>query len=165
MAQKKRETNPVGRAGARALSGKSGHVGPARALEALDWKLVGVRPEGFQHTISELLGHMTYWQDWTIKWLDGKNPSPPKHASLGWPKRPGPGNAREWRGEVGNFMRGLRKLTVLSGKKDMFERSGTWSRLEMFQIIAHHNSYHVGQIVLTRTVLGAWPPPSGGNTW
>jgi uncharacterized damage-inducible protein DinB len=28
-----------------------------------------------------------------------------------------------------------------------------------------HNSYHLGQIVLLRQELGAWPPPRGGDTW
>ena len=28
-----------------------------------------------------------------------------------------------------------------------------------------HNSYHVGQVVLLRQALGAWPPPSGTDSW
>ena len=28
-----------------------------------------------------------------------------------------------------------------------------------------HNSYHVGQIILLRRLLKAWPPPGGGDTW
>jgi hypothetical protein len=39
------------------------------------------------------------------------------------------------------------------------------SRLEMLHTIAGHNSYHVGQVVLLRQLLAAWPPPSGGLTW
>ena len=27
------------------------------------------------------------------------------------------------------------------------------------------NSYHLGQIVLVRQLLGAWPPPGAGLTW
>ena len=35
----------------------------------------------------------------------------------------------------------------------------------MLHTIASHNSYHLGQIVLVRQLLGAWPPPGGGLTW
>ena len=165
MKRPKSETNPVGEAMAMALSAKSCHVSASRALEGLDWKLAGIRPEGSQHTISQLLAHMTYWQDWAIRWLEGKNPGLPKHASLGWQKKLGPGNAKGWKGTVGDFERGLSRLTVMSNKGDMLEKCGKWTRLEIFRVIAQHNSYHIGQIVLTLTVLGAWPPPSGGDTW
>jgi uncharacterized damage-inducible protein DinB len=28
-----------------------------------------------------------------------------------------------------------------------------------------HNSHHLGQVVMVRRLLGAWPPPGGGDTW
>jgi hypothetical protein len=28
-----------------------------------------------------------------------------------------------------------------------------------------HNGHHLGQVVLMRQMLGAWPPPSGSYTW
>jgi uncharacterized damage-inducible protein DinB len=34
----------------------------------------------------------------------------------------------------------------------------------LWQTLAH-NSYHVGQIVLVRSALGAWPPRAGGDSW
>jgi uncharacterized damage-inducible protein DinB len=165
MKRPKAGTNPVAEAVAKALSCKSCHVSVSRALEGLDWKLAGIRPKGSEHTISQFLAHMTYWQDWAIEWLEGKDPGLPKHASLGWQKKLGPKSAREWKTAVGDFERGLRRLTVLSGKGDILEKGGKWTRLETFRVIVQHNSYHIGQIVLTRTVLGAWPPPSGGDTW
>jgi uncharacterized damage-inducible protein DinB len=39
------------------------------------------------------------------------------------------------------------------------------SRLRMFHTIASHTSYHIGQVVMLRQLLGKWPPPSGGLTW
>jgi len=32
-------------------------------------------------------------------------------------------------------------------------------------MLANHNSYHLGQIVSLRRLIGAWLPPSGGATW
>jgi uncharacterized damage-inducible protein DinB len=31
--------------------------------------------------------------------------------------------------------------------------------------IAQHNSHHLGQIITTRQLLKAWPPPAGSWTW
>lgn len=39
------------------------------------------------------------------------------------------------------------------------------SPLEMLIAVAAHNSYHAGQAVVLRQLLGMWPPPSGGLTW
>ncbi|HTD56006.1 MAG TPA: hypothetical protein VK670_11535, partial [Silvibacterium sp.] len=30
---------------------------------------------------------------------------------------------------------------------------------------ATHSAYHLGRVVLLRQLFGAWPPPSGGDTW
>jgi hypothetical protein len=31
--------------------------------------------------------------------------------------------------------------------------------------MAAHNPHDLGQVVLLRQMLGAWPPPSGSYTW
>lgn len=148
-----------------ALSGEGAHVGSRNVFEGLAWKLAGVRPEGCPHTLFEILGHVIYWQDWVVKWLGGKTPPTPKHASGSWPSRPGPENAKTWSRAVKRFQRGLDELERRSQEADLFAKRGKKSRLEMLHAIASHNSYHLGQAVLLRQMLGAWPPPSGGLTW
>ena len=63
------------------------------------------------------------------------------------------------------FADGLEKLNERSIEADLFTKQGKYSRLEIIEIIAQHNSYHLGQIVVIRQMLGTWPPPSGGLTW
>jgi uncharacterized damage-inducible protein DinB len=148
-----------------ALSGKGAHVGTKNLFAGLGWKVAGVRPEGAPHSIFQLLNHMSYWQDWVVKWLDGGNPKVPTHASGGWPGSPAPGNAKEWQQAVRGFRSGLQKLDRQSRQADLLATRGEHSRLGMLQALAGHNSYHAGQVVLLRQMLGAWPPPSGGVTW
>jgi uncharacterized damage-inducible protein DinB len=31
--------------------------------------------------------------------------------------------------------------------------------------VSTHNSYHLGQVIVLRQMLGAWPPPAGSYTW
>jgi len=149
----------------RALSGKDSHVATRTILDGLDWKTAGARPDGAPHSTFQLANHMIYWQEWAVKWLDGKNPKAPKHAGGSWPKTVSPANRREWEQVVRGFYRSLDALERRMRQKNPPMKRGQMTRLEMLHIIASHNSYHAGQVAFLRQVLGAWPPPSGGITW
>lgn len=148
-----------------ALSGKGAHVEAEAVFAGLDWKITGTRPNGIPHSLFQLVNHMIYWQDWAVKWLDGKKPPIPKHASGSWPDNPGPATAEDWKRTVQDFQKGLAALDRRSRGADLLAKPGRKSRLEMLQTIASHNSYHLGQAVTLRQMLAAWPPPSGGLTW
>ncbi len=149
----------------RALSGKGAHVAPKDAFNGLDWKTAGAQPDGVPHSIFQLLNHMTYWNDWVVKWLAGQKPPVPKHASGSWPGGAAPQTAKEWRQALRRFEQGLQAMTRASQATDLLAKRGTSTGLQMLQAIAAHNSYHLGQVVVLRQRLGAWPPPSGGLTW
>jgi hypothetical protein len=83
-----------------ALSGKGAHMATKNLFEGLDWKAAGTRPEAAPHSIFQLLNHLSYWDDWVVKWLDGGSPTIPKHASGSWPGDVSPANAREWQRAV-----------------------------------------------------------------
>jgi uncharacterized damage-inducible protein DinB len=148
-----------------AITGKNAHMEAGDILDGLDWEKAGSRPGNTPHSALQLLNHIIFWQEWAIQWLDGKKPAAPKHASDSWP---GPGQAeseQEWRDAVRRFAGGLDELDKRTLEGDIFQKRGKYSRLEMIEIIVRHNSYHLGQIVAIRQMLGAWPPPSGGLTW
>ena len=149
----------------RALSGKGFHAEAKNTLEGIDWMTAGTRPDGAPHSVFQLLNHMTYWQEWVVRWLDGEKPAIPKHASGSWPGSTGPKGRKEWEQAVRRFGHGLDEMDRRSRDTDLLSSPGGKSRLEMLQTIASHNSYHLGQVVLLRQMLGVWPPPSGGLTW
>jgi uncharacterized damage-inducible protein DinB len=148
-----------------ALTGKGSHVEAKTAFEALDWKIAGICPEGSPHSIYQLLNHMIYWQEWAVRWLDGEKPPVPKHAGPGWPGSVAPEGAEDWKQAVRRFGKGLDEMNRRSRETDLVSKQGGKTRLEMLEAIASHNSYHLGQVVLLRQILGTWPPPSGGLTW
>ena len=148
------------------LSGKGAHVEAKAVFDGIDWNLAGVRPKGVKHSIFQLLNHMVYWQEWALQWLENKKPKIPSRASASWTGSVAPASQEEWDEAVKRFNRVLAELNRQSGLGDLFLRRGRQkSRLEMFQTIASHNSYHIGQVVLLRQMLQSWPPPSGGLTW
>jgi uncharacterized damage-inducible protein DinB len=147
------------------LSGKGAHVPTYTVFQGLNWKQAGTQPPGARHTVFQLLEHICFWQDWVLQWLDGKKPPLPSHASASWPAAAGPASAPDWKRAVQNFQSGLRRLERHSRTAGLAARPGQKSPLEMLQTIASHNSYHAGQVVAVRQLLGSWPPPSGGLTW
>lgn len=97
--------------------------------------------------------------------LSGEDPAVSRHAAGSWPSNLGPANPEEWKHAVWNFRGGLDKLESKSREVDLLGKIGKTSRLRMLHTIASHTSYHTGQVVLLRQLLGKWPPPSGGLTW
>jgi len=147
------------------LSGKGAHVEASAVFDGLRWKLAGVRPRGVSHSAFQLLNHMTYWQEWAVRWLDGEHPAIPKHASGSWPGGEALTTAADWRRTIKRFRKGLSDLERRSRDEDLFTKSGAKTRLEMLRAIGSHNSYPAGQVALLRQMLDSWPPPSGGLTW
>jgi uncharacterized damage-inducible protein DinB len=153
------------------LTGEGAHVEAKHVLDGLDWSITGNQPEGSPHSIFQVLNHLIYWQDWVVSWLDGENPPIPEQAAGSWPGARGPENLVAWEEAVRRFVEGVERLNGAIEEADLYEdaevskESDRKTPLEMLQTIASHNSYHLGQVVLLRQMLGAWPPPGGGLTW
>ena len=158
------------------IRGKGAHADPVACVEDLSLDLAWEKVPGFPHSIWQLLGHINYWIDYELKRIAGERPGYPEHASESWPKAVGPANADEWRAEVSRLSELLEKMRVLADSvpelldvqveilhSSQRSRSST-VRAVLWQIVAH-NSYHVGQIVMLRQCLGAWPARGGGDTW
>lgn len=159
------DRDAVGMSLDKALSGKDAHVEVDGLLDGLNWKLAGVRPHGVPHSVFQLVNHMTYWQEWVARWLDGKRPRPPKHAAGGWPGRAAPADRRQWLQSVRRFRTARAGLERRARQVDLLAWRGKMANLEAIHLVASHTSYHAGQVALLRQVLAAWPPPSGGVTW
>ena len=141
----------------RALSGKSAHIQPGSVFAGLDWKVAGTRPAPVPHSVFQLLNHMVFWQEWVVSWLDGKRPP---STSGSWRGPDAPASRAEWEQGVARFRSGLEALARCAREGDLLSKRRRTSRLEMLQTAAAHNSYHAGQVVTLRQLLGMWPPRS-----
>lgn len=147
------------------VSGRGAHVLTAEVLDGLDWELAGRVVDGLPHTIFEIVGHLVFWQVFSLAWIDGQKPPTPEHAADSWPGPTAPADESAWVDRVTAFADGLTALRRRAEELDLLEARGEKTVLEIVQLLASHNSYHVGQIAQLRQALGAWPPPSGGATW
>src|SRR6202050_4074242 len=121
----------------------------------------GVKPPGAPHTAWQLLEHMRMAK-WDILELrqDRKHKSPPWPEGY-WPKTEAPPNAASWNNSLRSFRADLKAMAklVADKKTDLFGKipHGTGQTiLREAMLIADHNSYHLGQMVLLRRLLGTW---------
>jgi uncharacterized damage-inducible protein DinB len=143
------------------LTAKNAHADLEAAIAKLPPKLRGAKPKGFPHSAWQLLEHIRI-ANWDILEFskNAKHASPPWPEGY-WPKTEAPPNAAAWDKSVRQVrasMKGMIRL-VRSKKTDLFAPipHGTGQTvLREALLIADHNAYHVGQIVLLRRLLGAW---------
>jgi hypothetical protein len=143
------------------LASGGAHADWKAAFSGIPAKLRGVRPEGMPYSAWELLEHMRIAQ-WDILEFsrDPKHVSPDWPAGC-WPGTPGPPSAKAWEKSLTLFAKDLAamKKLVASPKTDLFAQipHGTGQTiLREALLVADHNAYHLGQVILLRRILGVW---------
>jgi hypothetical protein len=91
----------------------------------------------------------------------------PKHVSPAWPagywpRSKAPLSARAWAQSIKAFKADLRAMVKLveNPRTDLFARiphGDGQTVLREALLVADHNAYHLGQLVLLRKLLKAWP--------
>jgi hypothetical protein len=143
------------------LGSRQAHVHWEDALRDFPAKLRGVRPKGAPHTAWQLLEHLRIAQ-WDILEFSRN----PRHVSPDfpkgyWPPTAAPPDGRAWQKSLAAFRADLKAMQdlVADPSVDLFARipHGTGQTiLREALLVADHNAYHLGQLVLLRRLLGAW---------
>jgi hypothetical protein len=144
------------------LRGGGAHLDFDAAVADLPAGLRGARAAGAPHTPWRLVEHMRIAQ-WDILEFS-RNPkhiSPPFPEGY-WPKEDAPATGAAWDGSLAAFRADLQAMQDLVAKPstDLFARiphGEGQTILREALLIADHNAYHLGQLVMLRRVLGAWP--------
>jgi len=142
------------------LRGGGAHLTFEQGVAGLPAPLRGARAPGAPHTPWQLVEHMRICQ-WDI--LDfSVNPD---YKEMGfeeyWPKSAAPPDEVAWEESLRRFRADLKAMEklVANPKTDLFARI-PWGDgqtvLREALLIADHNAYHLGQLVLVRRLLGAW---------
>lgn len=149
------------------IEGNGAHADASNTLDGLDWQLAGRKLPDAPYTIQQCANHIIFWNGFSLAVLRGENPTAPEHDVDSWPGPDAPASAADWDGFVGAFKGSLAALTarIQDGELDGMTPSGRRLRADVLRAMGNHVSYHVGQIALLRRMMGAWPPPTGGDTW
>lgn len=144
-----------------ALDGRGSHTQSIKIIDGLDQSMATHASDGDIFTSWELLWHLVFWQDLTIEALMGKKIDWKWAMKNDWPSAEI--QAKDsWEDLVKRFKEGVTKMQELVLKVDLKKPLTGWgdaSFAQAFMVIAQHNSYHLGQIVMNRKAQGNWPPP------
>jgi uncharacterized damage-inducible protein DinB len=158
------------------VHGKGAHVDPVACVEDLPADLATRRVNGYPHSIWQIVEHMTYWMNYELEKVAGREPHFPEKAIESWPAEPVPAGEEHWQETKQQFSAMPERLAELAeadesvlgravievARPDQKRQSTVYALL--VQITAH-NSYHAGQIALLRRQMDAWPPRRGGDSW
>lgn len=146
----------------RLLDWEEAHVGFDAAVAGLPAELRGTCPPGAPHSPWELLEHIRLTQHDILAFCRDSGYVAPRWPEDYWPSSAAPPTPAAWDTSVAAVREdraALQQLVVDPGI-DPFAKipHGTGQTyLREVLLVADHNSYHVGQLVLTRRLLGAWP--------
>jgi hypothetical protein len=145
------------------LNGGEAHVDFEAAIKGMPPKLRGVTPAEGVHSAWELLEHLRIAQ-WDILEFtqDAAHVSPEFPAGY-WPDSPEPPDEGAWDRSVTSFREDFREITDLVEDEgtDLFAKiphGDGQTVLREVLLVADHNAYHIGEMVMLRRVLGVWPP-------
>jgi hypothetical protein len=144
------------------LRGGGAHLSFDAAIADLPPELRGAKPPNTPHTPWRLLEHLRIAQ-WDILEFS-RNPRhvSPKFPDGYWPAGDAPPDAAAWDRSVAGFRNDLKAMCdlVADPATDLFARiphGEGQTILREALLVADHNAYHLGQLVVVRRALGAWP--------
>ena len=143
------------------LLGSGGaHVDFEAAVARFPAYLRGVKPAGVPHTAWQLLEHMRIAQWDILEFSRSSKHVSPEFPEGYWPPAETPPSARAWNQSVRAFRSDLKAMMALvsNGKNDLLApipHGEGQTLLREALLVADHNAYHLGQLVLVRKMLEA----------
>jgi DinB superfamily len=147
---------------AKVIDWNEAHADFHAAVEDFPAELRGRVPEGFPYSAWQLLEHirLALWDILEFS-RDARHKSP-KWPEGYWPKTAEPPSHDAWDKSVKAVIEHLDNMRELitDPSRDLFAPlpHGTGQTLlREALLVGDHNAYHLGQLVLVRRALGAWP--------
>jgi DinB superfamily len=145
----------------RLLDWEAAHVGLDKAVAGMPAALRGMRPPGLPHSAWELLEHIRLAQHDILEFCRNPDYEEQEWPKDFWPASVAPPSDAAWRKSLRDLRKDRDALKKLAGdpKSDLdarIPRGGGATLLVELVLTADHTSYHVGQLVLVRRLLGDW---------
>jgi len=143
------------------LTGDSAHLNFEAAVKNMPADLRGKRPKGAEHSPWEILEHLRIAQWDILEFSRNPKHKSPDFPSGYWPTSPAPPNEQAWKKSMDAFHADLKAMAdlVADSSKDLFAKiphGDGQTILREALVLADHNAYHLGQLVLLRRLLGVW---------
>jgi len=143
------------------LKGGDAHATYDAAVKDFPANLYGKKPKGAAHSPWEVLEHLRIAQWDILEFSRNAKHVSPKFPDGYWPKTPAPADATAWIKSVQSFRADLKAMVALAENEsvDLLARIPHGEGQTMLRevlVLADHNAYHLGELLLLRRLLGAW---------
>jgi hypothetical protein len=143
------------------LKGGGAHLNFDKAIANLPAELRGAKPPGSPHTPWRLLEHLRIAQWDILEFTRNPRHVSPQFPEGYWPAGDAPPDDAAWDRSVAAFRADLRAVQdlVTDPATDLFTplpHGEGQTALREALLVADHNAYHLGQLVMVRRLLGAW---------
>jgi hypothetical protein len=126
-----------------------------------DWpvQLTGAKVANYPHSAWMLLAHLRLAQRDILEFSRNRRHVSPKWPEGYWPASEAPANEKEWKESVAGFKQDLREMQrlVADRRVDLYAKI-PWGDgqtiLRETLLVADHNAYHIGQLVMLRKAIG-----------
>jgi uncharacterized damage-inducible protein DinB len=147
---------------ARQLDWRDAHATFDAAVQDVPAAHRGTRPPGLAHSLWELLEHLRITQRDILDFCADPAYREPKWPDDYWPATPAPPSPEAWDQSAAAFRADREALKRLAADRSIdlyaaIPHGSGQTYLRELLLVAGHSSYHVGQIVLVRQMLGIWP--------
>jgi uncharacterized damage-inducible protein DinB len=148
---------------ARLLDWEDAHTTFDAAVTGIPPELQGRQPAGLPYSPWQLVEHIRIAQRDILDFCSNADYEAPAWPDDYWPATVAPPAPEAWERSVEAFRTDCDALKQLAADEqiDLLDRipHGTGQTyLRELLLIADHTSYHLGQLVAVRRLLGAWPP-------
>jgi hypothetical protein len=143
------------------LKGGGAHGDFEQAIAGLPEERRGAKVEGVPHTPWRLLEHVRIAQWDILEFCRNAGHVSPEFPDGYWPDGDAPPDSRSWDRSVAAFRADLQAMIDLvdDPNADLYApipHGDGQTILREALLVADHNAYHLGQLILLRRCLGAW---------
>lgn len=145
----------------RLLGWHDAHIDFESAVAKLPEPLRGAKPANLPHTPWRLVEHMRIAQWDILEFCRDQAHVSPNFPEGYWPEGDAPPEPQAWDQSIAGFRADLSSLRdlVADPETDLFAQiphGQGQTILREALLVADHNAYHVGQLIVVRRLLGAW---------
>ena len=143
------------------LTKKQAHVDFEGAIAGLPAGLRGAKHPSVPHTPWRLVEHLRIAQRDILQFCVDPDHVSPEFPEGYWPEGDAPPDPGAWGRSVDGFRADLEAMVALvtDPRTDLFTpipHGDGQTVLREALLVADHNAYHVGQLIVVRRLLGAW---------
>ncbi len=136
------------------------HASFADVVKDFPADLRGARPHDLPHSAYQLVEHLRIAQWDIVEYALNPKHKSPEFPGGYWPKSPAPPDAKAWNKSIASFRSDQKKLIAALENSDLLAaipHANNQSLASKIILLIDHNAYHLGQLVLLRRLLRAWP--------